>query len=350
MYIKTRMLALVVMAAVFVSALSGCSTGNKKEKESKTFIDVTEDGLVAHFDAKDKEITGGSGITVKEGQDIVVDNQLTKGQVHITASPGGDDINTVPSEEEVTASIDQVCNEEGGMTEYHNVVPGSYMVTFSAEKPSSGDIVVTVKEAEAKDGGSIEGHAGEAATAVAAADIDDTASYIYTGADAVTDVAMGTCIEGKQTRLCTIKVPTNYIIASLYMDENGERHTMPETDGKIVSDVIANGGLAGHSEVPDTIVLGAQGNIDNSFTFAITDSETISVESEEEFAPGGIEAETADGQKAYIYETSGQFDIVMVYELNKDWTLMVGNTGGLKDSFSLEEIGRGLYSIVSVTE
>lgn len=189
-------------------------------------------------------------------------------------------------------------------------------------------------------GGNAEGAAGE-----------KNETSVYVGADLVADVAMGSCIDGKQTALCTVKIPTNYIIASLYLDENGERQSMAETDGKLVSEVAAgDGSLANSTEVPDTVVLTAQGSVDNKYTFAIVDSETISIESEKEYAPGGIDVNTGNGHDAYVYAANGQFDVVLVYEINEDWTLLIQNSGQLKDEMSIEEIGQEFYKVVTPVE
>lgn len=143
---KIWVLTFAVAVCACLAVVSGCSTMSKKEAEPKTFIEATDDGLVVHFRIKDKNVMGGSGLIVKEGQEIAVESRLTKGRVHVTASPDGDDIDAPSIDKEVTVSVDQICTEEGGTTEYHNVVPGSYMFIFSAEKPSKGDIVVTVRD------------------------------------------------------------------------------------------------------------------------------------------------------------------------------------------------------------
>ncbi len=174
---------------------------------------------------------------------------------------------------------------------------------------------------------------------------------VYAGADLVTDVVMGSCIDGKQTALCTVKIPTNYIFASLYLDENGERQAMKETDGKLVTEVIASdGSIANSAEVPDTLVLSAQGSVDNKYTFAIVDSKTISVESEKEYAPGGIDVNTGNGHDAYVHVDTGRFDVVFVYEINEHWSLLIQNSGQIKDELSIEEIGQEFYKVVTPVE
>lgn len=189
-----------------------------------------------------------------------------------------------------------------------------------------------------------EEHGGNAESTVG----EKNETSVYPGADLVTDVAMGSCIDGKQTALCTVKIPTNYIFGSLYLDENGESQSMKETDGRLVSEVVASdGSVVKRTEVPDTVVLTAQGSADNSYTLVIVDSETISVESEKEYAPGGIDLNTGSGHDAYIHAATGQFDVVFVYEINEDWSLLIQNSGQLKDELSIEEIGQEFYKVVT---
>ena len=132
------------MAAVF----TGCGAKKAKEDEPKTFIDVTDDGLVAHFYGKDKGVAGGSGISIEEGQYLSIDNRLTEGRVHVTVTAGGDDVNTAPTANDKPATIDYTFDQEGGVTDYFEIKPGNYMVTFSVEEDAVGDIYANVKTAE----------------------------------------------------------------------------------------------------------------------------------------------------------------------------------------------------------
>lgn len=174
---------------------------------------------------------------------------------------------------------------------------------------------------------------------------NDTAVYI--NSDRVADVNMGACVNGEQKVLCAVKLPANYYMTSLYMDEYGQSNTMLETNGKLLEDVVKEDALENCAQVPVTVVMTAQGDANNSYTFAIVDSATISVESEKDYAPGGIDVNTSGDHDAYAYTTSGQFDVVLVYEINDEWTLLIENSGQLKDTMSLEEIGQEFYRLVT---
>ena len=138
------MMLIASMAAVF----TGCGAKKAKEDEPKTFIDVTDDGLVAHFYGKDKGVAGGSGISIEEGQYLSIDNRLTEGRVHITVTAGGNDVETAPTANDKPATIDYTFDQEGGVTDYYEIKPGNYMVTFSVEEDAVGDIYANVKTAE----------------------------------------------------------------------------------------------------------------------------------------------------------------------------------------------------------
>ena len=170
---------------------------------------------------------------------------------------------------------------------------------------------------------------------------------VYIGADSVSDVTMGTFTGGAQTPLCKVSMPDSYYMASLYTDEAGQSKTMLETNGKLVSEIAESGVLETCPYVPTTVVITAQGNADDSYTFTVVDTESISIASEKEYAPGGIEIDPGSEHEAYVYSTSGQFDVVMAYRINEDWTLLIENSGELKDRMTLDEIGKAFYGLVT---
>lgn len=168
---------------------------------------------------------------------------------------------------------------------------------------------------------------------------------VYAGAENIAKMEMGACVDGEQTKLCEVKMPTNYLMASLYMDEAGQNQAMPETNGKILGDVIESNVLESCQEIPAAIALAAQGGIENTYKFTIVDADTVSVESEKQYAPEGLLIAEGSGYPAYIYKSSGLFDVVFVYQLCKDWTLMIENSGCLKDE-DIELLGDEFYYLV----
>ena len=57
-------------------------------------------------------------------------------------------MNTAPPANDKPATIDYTFDQEGGVTDYYEIKPGNYMVTFSVEEDAVGDIYANVKTAE----------------------------------------------------------------------------------------------------------------------------------------------------------------------------------------------------------
>ncbi|MBQ7147440.1 MAG: hypothetical protein IJR96_01685 [Pseudobutyrivibrio sp.] len=138
---------LMCASLVFIITIVGL-TGCGSTAEPKAFIDISEDGktITANFDKTEKGTGGGSGITIEEGEYLVLDCGLTKGSVHVTVTSGGDDINENPTEEK-PATIDYVFSE-AGTTEYEEIQPGSYMVSVTVDEKASGTMTFNVKSEE----------------------------------------------------------------------------------------------------------------------------------------------------------------------------------------------------------
>lgn len=141
MYMKKIMI--FALAAAMIFAIAGCG---KKDEEPRTFIDARDDGsIVANFDKTEKGTLGGSGITIGEGEYLVIETALTEGKVHVTVVRGGSDKDTSPVEESDTpATIDYVF-EGSGVTEYMEIKPADYMFTVSVEEKASGTITASIK-------------------------------------------------------------------------------------------------------------------------------------------------------------------------------------------------------------
>lgn len=171
---------------------------------------------------------------------------------------------------------------------------------------------------------------------------------VYSGANTVAEMEMGVYENGETKVLCTVQLPTNCVLSSLYMNENGEEETMLETNGKQLSDILDLGIYEESGKISSTIVIGMPGNVDNSYTFTIFDAETYSVDYEKEFTPDGIDIEVGKGHDAYVcYDKTEQFDLVFAYQINEEWTLLIRNSGELKNQMSLEEFGQEMYQLIT---
>ena len=177
------------------------------------------------------------------------------------------------------------------------------------------------------------------------------AAGVYMTSAKLADIPIGAYVDGEQKVLCSVKMPENYVIASLYMDESGVADKeMTETNGRVISAVIEDKSLESSENVPSTVIITSAENTMNTYTFGIVQSSRVSLETEKEFAPDGIDIAVGTDHDAYAYSTSGHFNMVLVYEINDDWTLLVENSGELKDKMSLEDFGKEFYGLVSPVE
>lgn len=180
---------------------------------------------------------------------------------------------------------------------------------------------------------------------------ENNTSRVYPGADKLAQISMGAYSDGGQKALCRIKMPDNYYISSLSMDETGQANNeMLETNGRLLSDVVSDNSLKASPVLPATVILTSQGKVLNTFTYVIAQSSMFNVKTAKEFASDGEDISSGQGHDAYIYNTSGTYDLAMVYEINSDWTLLIGNSGELKEELSLEEIGQELYDLITLVE
>lgn len=148
---KKKLFALAAALLIgLVPAGCGKSQGTSQDstqassQEAKALIDVTDDGgLVANFDKTGKGTAGGSGITIGEGEYLVIDSQLTEGKVQVTVTHGGSDINTVPTEDTNTIPTIDYEFEGIGETEYGTIEPGDYMVSVNVTENATGKINFT---------------------------------------------------------------------------------------------------------------------------------------------------------------------------------------------------------------
>ena len=112
--------------------IAGCEHAMPAASSPKTFIDAL---------GRNKGIKGNSGITVKQGQYLVIDDQLTEGQVRVSIS----------REDGSGEATDYILVENGGVRGYYTISPGDYMVSFTVEEAASGEIHVKTEEKKKDD-------------------------------------------------------------------------------------------------------------------------------------------------------------------------------------------------------
>ena len=140
---KTRS---ILLAVLLVLLLAGCAAGpNGPSLEIKPNDDNT-----ITITANRAGISGGGGadITVSEGQELVVDSTLSKGEITVRffrdngpddPDASVDDILHANEEPALTVTV-----TEAGTTSYP-VAPGSYTIMVSVQKTSNGIITIGTK-------------------------------------------------------------------------------------------------------------------------------------------------------------------------------------------------------------
>ena len=142
---KKRLIT-VLVALLAAMMLVGCkANGSKPSLEimpnSDNTISITADKA---------GISGGGGadITVSEGQKLVIDSTLSKGEIQIKFFHDEAPANPDASVDEIlhtndTPTLDVTVNDAG--TTEHTVDPGSYTIMVNVKKTTTGTIVIRAK-------------------------------------------------------------------------------------------------------------------------------------------------------------------------------------------------------------
>ena len=135
----------ILIAMLMAFMLVGC-----KAKDSKPSLEIMpNDDNTISITADKAGISGGGGadITVSEGQQLVIDSTLSKGEIQIgffrdeaPASPDASVEEILHTNDE--PAIDVIVNAAGA-TE-HTVDPGSYTIMVNVLKTTSGTIIISV--------------------------------------------------------------------------------------------------------------------------------------------------------------------------------------------------------------
>ena len=137
---------LVVLATLLSLTLSGCTA-----KTSKPSLEIMpNDDNTISITADKAGISGGGGadITVPEGQKLVIDSTLSKGEIQIKFFHDEAPSNPDASVDEIlhtndTSTLDVTVNDAG--TTEHTVDPGSYTIMVNVKKTTTGTIVISAK-------------------------------------------------------------------------------------------------------------------------------------------------------------------------------------------------------------
>ena len=137
----------ILFALLITLILAGCMTKNSKpsleimpDDDSNTiFITANKAGISGG---------GGAGITVSDGQKLVIDSTLSKGEIQIRFFRDKAPANPDSSVEEILHTNDDpaldVTVSAAGTTE-HTVDPGSYTIMVNVRKTITGTIMIHTK-------------------------------------------------------------------------------------------------------------------------------------------------------------------------------------------------------------
>ncbi len=136
----------VLIALLTALMLVGC-----KAKDSKPSLEIKpNDDNTISITADKAGISGGGGanITVSEGQKLVIDSTLSKGEIQIKFFHDEAPANPDASVDEIlhtndTPTLDVTVNDAG--TTEHTVDPGSYTIMVNVKKTTTGTIVISAK-------------------------------------------------------------------------------------------------------------------------------------------------------------------------------------------------------------
>ena len=137
---------LVVLATLLSLTLSGCTA-----KTSKPSLEIMpNDDNTISITADKAGISGGGGadITVSEGQKLVIDSTLSKGEIQIKFFHDEAPANPDSSVDEILHTNDDPALDAtvsaAGTTE-HTVDPGSYTIMVNVRKTITGTIMIHTK-------------------------------------------------------------------------------------------------------------------------------------------------------------------------------------------------------------
>ena len=137
----------ILFALLITLILAGCMTKNSKPSLE---IMPDDDSNTIFITANKAEISGGggAGITVSDGQKLVIDSTLSKGEIQIRFFRDKAPANPDASVEEILHTNDDpaldVTVSAAGTTE-HTVDPGSYTIMVNVRKTITGTIMIHTK-------------------------------------------------------------------------------------------------------------------------------------------------------------------------------------------------------------
>ena len=141
-----KRISVAIIALLVALMLVGCKATNSKPSLE---IMPNDDNTIS-ITADKAGISGGGGadITVSEGQKLVIDSTLSKGEIRIRffreEAPANPDVSVAEIlHTNDDPALDVTVNDTG--TTEHTVDPGSYTIMVNVKKTTTGTIVISAK-------------------------------------------------------------------------------------------------------------------------------------------------------------------------------------------------------------
>ena len=162
---------------------------------------------------------------------------------------------------------------------------------------------------------------------------------LFPGEKKLVDIKMGDCVEKEQKVLCSVKMPSSYMISAMYNDAEGNQTAISGVSASDnLSDVIERGSMDSSEEVLNHVVLMAHEGYNNyTYTIKKTDKER----SLEEGLTDCLNIKRKDDHKAYVGNANGQdgMTYAFVCQIDDAHSLIIGYSGDLAEEVSLENYG-----------
>ena len=162
---------------------------------------------------------------------------------------------------------------------------------------------------------------------------------VFTG-DTLIEIPMGSEDGENSAKLCTVKMGADYLVAGQMINTQGETELIGQAFATHLSD------LSFDNTFITEAVVGAQGEINDKYTFMVSPSSKFSVDLVKESISNGVDINT-DGKHAAYATYESRFDALFVYTLNDDWTFVIEYSGDLPNRISVREFGETFYGLVT---
>lgn len=178
-----------------------------------------------------------------------------------------------------------------------------------------------------------------------------TLAGVYVNGGSLADIQMGTYLDGAQTNLCTVKMPTAYLFDAGYTDEEGTLLSILDTN-RDLDKVLEDGILEQSEEAVSSATVRLFGEKESLVGFDVTTEERFSVAGAKEYAPNGVEFGTEE-HPAYYYVDEDEYvtaDVSIVYDIKDGVYMSMSYEGPLAEELGVEQVAKNMYDLITVTE